>query len=90
MIPRSMEHRAQIMEVYLQARLTSLDCLDTDQLSVRETYQGILSEIAKPVSEGVPFPEAANPELWHRPRILSLRRNRSNLNMRLLSLLPCV
>ncbi|MEM5542717.1 hypothetical protein WNY61_08190 [Sulfitobacter sp. AS92] len=61
MIPRSMEHRAQIMEVYLEARLASLDCLDTDQVSVRETYQGMLREIAKPVSEGIPMQEAANP-----------------------------
>lgn len=67
MIPRSMEHRAQIMEVYLQARLTSLDCLDTDQVSVRETYQGMLCELAKPVSEGIPMQEAADPETMTPP-----------------------
>lgn len=67
MMPRSMEHSAQIMEVYLQARLASLDCLDTDQLSVRVTYQSMLREIGKPVTEGVPMREVADPETMAPP-----------------------
>ncbi|MCZ4366280.1 hypothetical protein [Sulfitobacter dubius] len=67
MIPRSMERRAYIMEVYLQARLATLDCLDTDQMSVREAYQSMLREIAKPVSEGFPMQEAADPETMAPP-----------------------
>ena len=62
MFPESMEHRAQMKEVYLQARLASLDCLDTDQVSVRETHQSMLRKIAKPVSQGFPMQEAANPQ----------------------------
>ncbi|MFG6531116.1 MULTISPECIES: DUF6538 domain-containing protein [unclassified Sulfitobacter] len=71
MIPRSMEHRAQIMEVYLQSRLASLDCLDTDQVSVCKTYQDMLGEIAKPVSEGLPMQEPAHPETLAPPTNLA-------------------